>query len=113
MMITDIVKAGIEHTTRRNYALPPCQQVLVALQYYATGTFQYVVGDPSQMSPQTSWQAIHHVAVSLAGHSCQTYHSAVNWPLWFCGLMSRIPFQRTLSNQLVRTLRRMVLWNRI
>ena len=93
-MIADnvIVKADIEHPNWRNYALPPCQQVLVALQYYATGTFQYVAGDPSQVSPQTFLQAMHHVTVSLADHYNQTYHSAVNCTLWFCGLMSRIPF---------------------
>jgi hypothetical protein len=30
------------------------QQVLTALQYYATGTFQYVVWDPLQVSQQTA-----------------------------------------------------------
>ena len=42
MAITDIVALDIEHPTRRNVALLPSQQVLRALQYYATSTFQYV-----------------------------------------------------------------------
>ena len=66
MRITDIVKNDIEHPTRRNHALLPSQQVLIALQYYTTGTFQYVVGDPLQVSPQTAWRAIHNVTNSLA-----------------------------------------------
>ncbi|XP_064635765.1 putative nuclease HARBI1 [Lineus longissimus] len=66
MLITDIVAPDIEHPTRRNFALLPSQQVLIALQYYATGTFQYVVGDPLPVSPQTAWHAIHRVTDSLA-----------------------------------------------
>ena len=66
MTITDIVAADVQHPTRRNYALLPYQQVLIALQYYATGTFQYVAGDPLQVSQQTAWRAIHRVTDSLA-----------------------------------------------
>ena len=66
MATTDIVAPDIEHPSRRYFALLPSQQVLIALQYYATGTFQYVVGDPLQVSQQTSWCVIHCVTNSLA-----------------------------------------------
>ena len=65
MAVTDIVAPDIEHLRRRNFALlPQSQQVLIALQYYATGTFQFV-GDPLQVSQQNSWCAIHRVTNSL------------------------------------------------
>ncbi len=40
--IRDIVASE----TRRNHALLLYQQVLIALQYYVSGAFQMVVGDP-------------------------------------------------------------------
>ena len=46
MTITDIVAADVQHPTRRNYALLPYQQVLIALQYYATGTYIMWLGTP-------------------------------------------------------------------
>ena len=38
MHIMDIVALDIQHETRRNFALLPYQQVLISLQYYASGT---------------------------------------------------------------------------
>ncbi|XP_041367057.1 putative nuclease HARBI1 [Gigantopelta aegis] len=66
MRITDIVAVDIEHETRRNCALLPYQQVLIALQYYASGTFHIIVGDPLQISQSTACRSIHRVSTSLA-----------------------------------------------
>ncbi|KAG1714526.1 Rho GTPase-activating protein 21 [Nymphon striatum] len=49
MFITDLIAPEIEQPTR--HVLLPYQQVVIALQCYATGTFQMVVGDPLQ-TPQ-------------------------------------------------------------
>ena len=35
----------LQHQTRRGLPLTPMQQVLIALRFYATGTFQRVIGD--------------------------------------------------------------------
>jgi hypothetical protein len=73
MMITDIVTPDIEHPTRKNFALLPSQQVLIALQYYATGTFQYVVGDPLQVSQRTAHRARQEKDFPLPLSSCNTF----------------------------------------
>lgn len=66
MFITDLLAPEIDHPTRRNHALLPYQQVLIALQYYATGTFQMVVGDPIQVSQPTSCRFINRVSRALS-----------------------------------------------
>ena len=76
LMITDIIAADIEHPTRRNCALPPYQQVLIALQYYATGTFHMVAGDPLQISQPTACRAIHRVTNAL----CRKINNFVKLP---------------------------------
>ena len=46
--VSDLVKIlakDLEHQTRRGLPLTPIQQVLIALRFYATGTFQRVIGD--------------------------------------------------------------------
>ena len=49
MFLTEILTNDLEYSTRRNFALLPCMQILIALQFYATGTFQAVCGDPLQV----------------------------------------------------------------
>ena len=55
--IAVIVALDIQRETRRNFALLPYQQVLLALQYYASGTFQVIVGDPLHVSQPTACSA--------------------------------------------------------
>ena len=46
--VIDLVKIldkDLQHQTRRGLPLTPMQQVLIALRFYATGTFEQVVGD--------------------------------------------------------------------
>ena len=46
--VSDLVKIldkDLQHQTRRGLPLTPVQQVLTALRFYATGTFQRVIGD--------------------------------------------------------------------
>ena len=46
--VSDLVKLldkDLQHQTRRGLSLTPMQQVLIALRFYATGTFQRVIGD--------------------------------------------------------------------
>ena len=46
--VSDLVKIlaeDFEHQTRRGLPLTPMQQVLIALRFYVTGTFQRVIGD--------------------------------------------------------------------
>ena len=46
--VSDLVKSlhkDPQHQTRRGLPLTPMQQVLIALRFHATGTFQRVIGD--------------------------------------------------------------------
>ena len=46
--VSDLVKIlakDLEHQTRRGLPLTPVQQVQIALRFYATGSFQRVIGD--------------------------------------------------------------------
>ena len=47
-LVSDLVKIldeDLHHQTRRDLPLTPMQQMLIALRFYATGTFQRVIGD--------------------------------------------------------------------
>ena len=76
MNITDLSAPNIEHPTKRNYALLPDQQVSIALQHYATGTFHMVVGDPLQVSQPTAFRALHRVTNAL----CRRIHDCLKLP---------------------------------
>ena len=46
--VFDLVKnlgKDLQHQSRRGLPLTPMQQVLIALRFYATGTFERVIGD--------------------------------------------------------------------
>lgn len=76
MYIADLLAPDIEHDTARNHALLPYQQLLIALQYYSTGTFHCVVGDPLQVSQPTANRAIHRVTNAL----CRRLGDFVKFP---------------------------------
>ena len=44
-VLVKILAEDLEHQTRRGLPLTPMQQVLIASRFYATGTFQRVIGD--------------------------------------------------------------------
>ena len=45
LFITNLVAGDITRNTRRNHALSPLHQVLIALRLYASGGFLQVIGD--------------------------------------------------------------------
>ena len=45
MFITNLVARDISRNTRRNHALHPLHQVLIALRFYASGSFLQVIAD--------------------------------------------------------------------
>ena len=65
--VSDLVKIlakDLEHQTRRG--LPPMQQVLIALRFYATRTFQRVIGDLFGVSVFAACRVIHKVSRAIA-----------------------------------------------
>ena len=47
------IQDEIQHETDRNAALAPSLQLLIALRFYASGSFQNVIGDGFHVSPST------------------------------------------------------------
>ena len=67
--VSDLVKIlakDLEHQTRRGLLLTPMQQVLIALRFYATGTFQRVIGDLFGVSVFAACRVIHKVSRAIA-----------------------------------------------
>ena len=56
----------LQHQTRRGLPLTPMQQVLIALRFYATGTFQRVIGDLFGVSVFAACTVIHKVSRAIA-----------------------------------------------
>ncbi|CAC5411101.1 HARBI1 [Mytilus coruscus] len=73
---TDIVRADIEHPTKRTKALSPEMQVLIALRYYATGSFMEVVGDKVGVDKSTVSRCITRVSTVLASKA----GTFIKWP---------------------------------
>ena len=59
--ITDLLAEDLQH----DGALSPSLQVCLALRYFATGSFQNLVGDSIQVHKSTACRAIRTVALSL------------------------------------------------
>ena len=67
--VSDLVKIldkDLQHQTRRGLPLTPMQQVLIALKFYATGTFQRVIGNLSSVSVFAACTVIHKVSRAIA-----------------------------------------------
>ena len=60
------MKKDLQHQTRRGLLLTPMQQVLIALSFYATGTFQRVIGDLFGVSIFAACTVIHKVSRAIA-----------------------------------------------
>jgi len=61
------VEDKLEYSSDRNYSITPMNQLLIALRYYATGTFQLVVEDTFAVSKPTVCRAVHRVFAAIAG----------------------------------------------
>jgi len=68
-VISDIVCDDLQRETKRNNALPVDIQVTMALQYFATGTFQQIVGDTLNISQPSISRIIKNVSIALARKS--------------------------------------------
>ena len=43
--LVNSVHIGLEYGTKRNHALTAAQQLMIALRFFASGSFQQVIGD--------------------------------------------------------------------
>jgi nuclease HARBI1 len=61
------IKDDLKHPTQRSQSLNSMTQLLIALRFYATGTFQLVVGDTFAVDNATVCRTLHRVTASIAG----------------------------------------------
>lgn len=60
------IEDKLEHGTNRKADLTPMNQLLVTLRFYATGTFQLVVGDTFHVDKSTVCRTVHRVTRAIA-----------------------------------------------
>ena len=68
--ITEIVNYKVERPTDRKRALSSLVQVLLALQFFATGVFQACVGNVLHVSQSSVCRSVHDVSLAL----CEQAH---------------------------------------
>lgn len=74
--ITEAIRPDIERRTRRNQALPAVLQVMLALQFFATGNFLITAGDIIGVHVGTASKTVRRVALALE----KKLTAFVRWP---------------------------------
>ena len=75
--ITDTLASDLERPTERNHALKPQEQVLVALRFFASGSFLELVGDTVGGTPKcTVSRIVSRVSTALA----RKQNQFIRWP---------------------------------
>ena len=59
--------AQLQTKTNKNHALNPIFMILLTLRFYASGSFQMVVGDIFNNNKATACRTIHKVSAQIAG----------------------------------------------
>lgn len=68
------IEDQLEHSTARNGGLSAMNQLLITLRFYATGTFQLVVGDTFGVNKATICRTVHKVTRVIAGLRAKYVH---------------------------------------
>ena len=63
--LVEILKDDLQRETRRNHALSPTLQVLVALHFFATGSFLQIIGDTVGLPKSTVSRIVTDVLKAL------------------------------------------------
>lgn len=74
--ITNLIGADLQRKTNRNHALKPIDQVLMALRFYASGSFLQVIGDTIGVDKSTVSRAVHDVSQLLSAKQ----NEFIKWP---------------------------------
>lgn len=76
MYITNLLADELRRKTQRNHPLSVVQQVLIALRFYASGSFLQVVGDTVGVDKSTVSRVVTNVSLALVAKQ-QQY---IKWP---------------------------------
>ena len=74
--LTELLKDDLQRQTKRNHALTPTVQLLVALRFFASGSFLQIIGDTVGLSKSTVSRIVTNVSEALAGKQNQF----IVWP---------------------------------
>lgn len=74
--LSELLRDDLERDTSRNHALSTTVQVLVALRFFASGSFLQVIGDTLGLSKSTVSRIISQVSLALA----QKQGNFIKWP---------------------------------
>ncbi|XP_060553824.1 putative nuclease HARBI1 [Ruditapes philippinarum] len=74
--IVNLLENDIKRSTKRNHAISPRNQVLLALRFFASGSMYEVIGDTCGFSKSTVSRAVDSVTDALVSH----IHEFVRWP---------------------------------
>jgi hypothetical protein len=74
--ITNLLHEDLVRDTQRGHALEPQQQVLIALRFFASGSFLQVVGDSLGLDKSTVSQTVRDVSMALNRRRNQF----IKWP---------------------------------
>ena len=73
------IEDKLEYTSDRSQSITPMNQLLMALRFYATGTFLLVVGDTFAVCKSTACKIVHEVTDVIASlrpkYSSSSTHS--------------------------------------
>ncbi|KAM3866119.1 putative nuclease HARBI1 [Diretmus argenteus] len=64
--LASLLRPQLEHTTKRSHALTVEEQLLIALRFYASGSFYQVIGDGMRVQKSAVGFVIHTVSSALA-----------------------------------------------
>ena len=76
LYITNLLARDLRRSTARNHALTPLHQVLIALRFFASGSFLQVIGDTVGVDKSTVSRAVSDVARALAAKQ----EMFIKWP---------------------------------
>ncbi|KAM7287708.1 putative nuclease HARBI1 [Ixodes scapularis] len=76
MFLADTLRPDLERRTRLSRALSAEQQVIIALQFYATGNFLITAGDYIRVHVSSGSRAVRQVTVALARRA----QDFIRWP---------------------------------
>ena len=74
--LSELLRDDLERDTSRNHALSTIVQVLVALRFFASGSFLQVIGDTLGLSKSSVSRIIGQVSLALA----QKQRNFIKWP---------------------------------
>ena len=74
--LTEILENDLQRQTTRNHALSPTLQILVALRFFASGSFLQLIGDTVGLPKSSVSRVVKDVSLALA----QKQNEFISWP---------------------------------